>query len=75
MGISIKTPEAVERCASPVGWPPKSSDIEPFVVAGVSTEELDRLCHHYMVDVQGGIPAPSTMPRDQQPHPNRSAPR
>ena len=31
--------------------------IEPHVVAGVSTEELDRLCHAYMVDVQGTIPA------------------
>ncbi len=32
--------------------------IEPFVQPGVSTAELDRLCHDYMVDVQGCIPAP-----------------
>jgi methionyl aminopeptidase len=32
--------------------------IEPFVVPGVTTEELDRLCHDYMVNVQGCIPAP-----------------
>lgn len=32
--------------------------ITPFVKAGVSTEELDRLCHDYMVNVQGTIPAP-----------------
>jgi methionyl aminopeptidase len=33
------------------------SMIEPHVKAGVSTEELDRLCHDYIVHVQGTIPA------------------
>lgn len=32
--------------------------IEPHVIAGVTTEELNRLCHDYMVNVQGGTPAP-----------------
>jgi methionyl aminopeptidase len=32
--------------------------ITPHVVPGVSTGELDRLCHEYMVDVQKTIPAP-----------------
>ncbi|MFZ4528466.1 MAG: type I methionyl aminopeptidase [Undibacterium curvum] len=32
--------------------------ITPFVKPGVTTEELDRLCHEYMVNVQGTIPAP-----------------
>ena len=32
--------------------------IEPHVRPGVTTGELDRLCHDYMVDVQGTIPAP-----------------
>lgn len=32
--------------------------IEPYVKAGVSTGELDRICHDYMVNVQGTIPAP-----------------
>ncbi|HLA36042.1 MAG TPA: type I methionyl aminopeptidase [Rhodocyclaceae bacterium] len=32
--------------------------IEPFVKPGITTEELDRLCHNYMVEVQGCIPAP-----------------
>lgn len=32
--------------------------IGPFVKPGVTTGELDRLCHEYMVDVQGTIPAP-----------------
>lgn len=31
--------------------------IEPHVVPGVSTEELDRLCHDHIVNVQGAIPA------------------
>lgn len=31
--------------------------IEPHVVPGVSTEALDRLCHEYIVKVQGAIPA------------------
>ena len=32
--------------------------ITPFVKAGVTTGELDRLCHDYMVRVQDTIPAP-----------------
>src|SRR5260370_37905379 len=32
--------------------------ITPFVKAGVTTGELDRLCHEYMVKEQGTIPAP-----------------
>jgi methionyl aminopeptidase len=32
--------------------------IEPHVVAGITTNELDLICHHYMVDVQKVIPAP-----------------
>lgn len=32
--------------------------IGPHVQAGVTTEELDRLCHGYMVNVQGTVPAP-----------------
>src|ERR1700694_5518384 len=32
--------------------------IGPYVVPGVTTEELDRLCHEYTVKVQDAIPAP-----------------
>ncbi|MDU0810158.1 MAG: type I methionyl aminopeptidase [Burkholderia sp.] len=32
--------------------------ITPFVTAGITTGELDRLCHEYMINVQGTIPAP-----------------
>ena len=32
--------------------------IEPHVVPGVTTGELDRICHEYTVNKQGAIPAP-----------------
>ncbi len=32
--------------------------ITPYVKAGVTTDELNTLCHNYMVDEQGTIPAP-----------------
>ena len=32
--------------------------ITPFVKPGISTEELDQLCHNYMVNEQNTIPAP-----------------
>jgi methionyl aminopeptidase len=32
--------------------------IGEHVVKGVTTEHLNQLCHNYIVDVQGGIPAP-----------------
>ena len=32
--------------------------IEPHVKPGISTGELDRICHEYMVNVQQSIPAP-----------------
>ncbi|MBF0265431.1 MAG: type I methionyl aminopeptidase [Gammaproteobacteria bacterium] len=32
--------------------------IEPHVKVGVTTDELDKICHDYIVDVQQAIPAP-----------------
>ena len=32
--------------------------IGPHIKAGMTTDEVDRLCHEYMVDVQQTIPAP-----------------
>lgn len=44
--------------------------IGPFVKPGVSTGELDRLCHEYMVQVQKTIPAPlNYAPPGYQPYP------
>ncbi|MFT3857325.1 MAG: type I methionyl aminopeptidase [Aquabacterium sp.] len=59
MSITIKTGDEIEgmrvagRLASEV-----LDYITPFVKPGVTTEELDKLCHDYMVKVQGCIPAP-----------------
>ncbi len=44
--------------------------IAPHVKPGVTTGELDRLCHHYMVDVQGTVPAPlNYAPPGYRPYP------
>ncbi len=44
--------------------------IAPHVQPGVTTGELDRLCHDYMVNVQGAIPAPlNYAPPGHQPYP------
>jgi methionyl aminopeptidase len=57
--ISIKTPEEIEGMRVAGRLAAEVLDyITPFVKPGVSTGELDRLCHEYMVNVQGTIPAP-----------------
>jgi methionyl aminopeptidase len=44
--------------------------ITPHVKPGVTTAQLDRLCHEYMVDVQGTIPAPlNYAPPGHRPYP------
>jgi methionyl aminopeptidase len=59
MPVTIKTPEEIEkmrvagRLAADV-----LEMIGPHVRAGVTTDELDRICHDYIVDVQQAIPAP-----------------
>jgi methionyl aminopeptidase len=59
MSISIKTAEEIEkmRVAGRLGSEVLDY-ITPFIVPGVTTAEIDRLCHEYMVNVQGTIPAP-----------------
>ncbi len=59
MSITIKTPEDIKKMRVAGRLAGEVLDyIEPFVKPGVTTEELDRLCHDYMVKVQGCIPAP-----------------
>lgn len=59
MTVTLKTPEELEamrlagRLAAEV-----LEMIVPHIQPGVTTEQLDRICHDYMVDVQGCIPAP-----------------
>ncbi len=59
MSINLKTPDEIEGMRIAGRLAAEVLDyITPFVKAGVTTEELDTLCHDYMVDVQGCIPAP-----------------
>ena len=71
MGIQIKTPEAIEKMRVAGRLAAEVLDyIEPFVKAGITTDELDRLCHDYMVEVQGCIPAPlNYAPSGYKPYP------
>ena len=59
MTVTIKTGAEIEgmRVAGRLGAEVLDY-ITPFVRPGVTTGELDRLCHDYMVNVQGTIPAP-----------------
>ncbi|MBI4005082.1 MAG: type I methionyl aminopeptidase [Gammaproteobacteria bacterium] len=59
MPVSIKNPEEIEKMrlagqlASVV-----LQMIEPYVEPGITTGELDRICHDYIVNSQHAIPAP-----------------
>tara|TARA_R110002050_G_scaffold57423_3_gene129006 strand:- start:147410 stop:148177 length:768 start_codon:yes stop_codon:yes gene_type:complete len=59
MAVSIKTTAEIEkmrvagRLAADV-----LTMIEPHVVAGITTDELNKICHDYIVDIQQAIPAP-----------------
>ncbi len=71
MGIQIKTSDAIAKMRIAGRLAAEVLDyIEPFVKAGTTTEELDRRCHDYMVDVQGCIPAPlNYAPSGYKPYP------
>jgi len=59
MSITIKTPQEIEAMRVAGRLAGEVLDyIEPHVQPGITTAELDRLCHDYMVNVQGCIPAP-----------------
>jgi len=59
MGIIVKTAEEIEGMRIAGRLAGEVLDyVTPFVKAGVTTGELDKLCHDYMVDVQGCVPAP-----------------
>ncbi|MFB6261606.1 MAG: type I methionyl aminopeptidase [Thiohalorhabdaceae bacterium] len=59
MTVHIKTPEEIEkmrvsgRLAAEV-----LQMIRPYVKPGVTTGELDRICHDYIVNEQGAYPSP-----------------
>jgi len=59
MPVTIKNPQEIEKMRVAGRLASEVLDyISPFVVAGVTTGELDKLCHDYMVNVQHSIPAP-----------------
>jgi len=59
MSITIKTPSEIEQMRIAGRLAGEVLDyIAPFVKPGVTTAELDKLCHDYMVDVQDCVPAP-----------------
>ena len=71
MSILLKTPEEIEKMRVAGRLAGEVLDyIEPHVRPGVTTEELDRLCHDYMVNVQGCIAAPlNYAPPGYKPYP------
>ncbi|KZE27306.1 methionine aminopeptidase type I [Crenobacter luteus] len=71
MPVEIKTPEDIEKMRVAGRLASEVLDyITPFVKVGVTTEELDKLCHDYMVTVQGTIPAPlNYAPDGHNPYP------
>jgi methionyl aminopeptidase len=59
MSISIKTDEDIRGMRIAGRLAAEVLDyITPFVKPGITTAELDRLCHEYMTNVQDSIPAP-----------------
>ncbi|MEH6652151.1 MAG: type I methionyl aminopeptidase [Motiliproteus sp.] len=59
MSVIIKTPEQINKMRIAGRLAAEVLDmIEPHVQAGVTTNELNTLCHDYIVNVQKTIPAP-----------------
>jgi methionyl aminopeptidase len=59
MAVVIKTAEEIQRMREAGRLASEVLDfITPYVKPGVTTENLDRLCHDYMVHEQQTIPAP-----------------
>ena len=59
MSISIKTPEQIQKMRIAGRLAAEVLDmISPHVKPGVTTQELDSICHAYIVDTQQAIPAP-----------------
>ena len=59
MTVTIKTPEDIEKMRVAGRLAAEVLEmIGEHVKPGVTTEELDRLCHDYIVNVQQATPAP-----------------
>jgi methionyl aminopeptidase len=71
MTIHIKNPQEIEKMRVAGKLASEVLDfITPFVKPGITTEEIDKLCHDYMVNVQNTIPAPlNYAPDGHSPYP------
>ena len=71
MSVSIKNRSEIEKMRVAGRLTSEVLDyIGPFVKAGVTTNELDKLCHDLIVEVQKGIPAPlNYAPGGHKPYP------
>ena len=71
MSISIKTADEIEKMRIVGKLAAELLDyIGPFVKAGITTAELDKLCHDYTINVQHAIPAPlNYAPSGHNPYP------
>ncbi len=59
MAITIKTADEIEKMRIAGKLAAEVLDfIEPLIKPGMTTNEIDHLCHDYMVQQQGTIPAP-----------------
>ncbi len=71
MSVELKTPADIEKMRIAGKLASEVLDyITPFVKPGVTTEAIDKLCHDYMVNEQGCIPAPlNYAPDGHNPYP------
>ncbi|OMH39158.1 type I methionyl aminopeptidase [Motiliproteus sp. MSK22-1] len=59
MTVTIKTPEEIEKMRVAGRLAAEVLEmIEPHIAVGVTTNELDQICHDYIVNEQQSIPAP-----------------
>ena len=72
MNVSLKSPDDIEKMRVAGRLASEVLDfITPHVKQGATTGKLDALCHDYMVNVQGTIPAPlNYAPAGHRPYPN-----
>lgn len=57
--VTIKSAEEIERMRVAGRLAAEVLDmITPYVKAGVTTDELDAICHRFIVEEQGAVPAP-----------------
>ncbi|ALG68800.1 type I methionyl aminopeptidase [Beggiatoa leptomitoformis] len=59
MAVTIKTQPEIEKMRVACRLAADVLDmIAPYIQVGITTDEIDRICHDYMVNVQKVIPAP-----------------